>query len=204
MKRKNKDAGRTRRSGDGHMTREEFLQALREMREDFNNRFAAIDAKFAEMNSRMDGRFVAMDGRFAAMDAKLEALRDWINLVIGRSQARVGKSLEETVAGALRLALSMYDVQPDQVKLRQRITDDTGRVGPAGRAYEIDILARDGETYVFEVKSAPDPEDVLRFNDKAGLAIEQMKPAKAKKVLVTLAKEPDIVRSCEELGILLV
>ena len=183
-------------SRNGAITRSEFLKALRMMHANFVSRREFLDA-LRSMRTDFLSRFEAMDKRF-------EALHDWVTLVVGNLQTRAGKNLEETVAGALRLALSMYDIQPDQVKLRQRITDPEGRIGPSGRAYEIDILARDGETYLFEVKSTPDAEDILRFNDKAELAAEQLKPVKYKKVLVTLAKDSEISQRCQELGLLLV
>ncbi|MBI2889655.1 MAG: hypothetical protein HYY13_02610 [Nitrospirae bacterium] len=172
-----------RRRGDerrnGYVTRSEFLHALKELREDFA-------------------------GRFEAMDKRFEALRDWVGIVVGGFQNRAGKNLEDTVAGAMQLALGMYDIQPEHLKLRQRLRDPEGRIGPPGREYEIDILVRNGEAYVFEIKSTVDEEQVLRFNDKAELAIGVMGLRGAHKVLVTLAKDPWLIHECSRLGIRLV
>ncbi|MBI4612225.1 MAG: hypothetical protein HY720_01310 [Planctomycetes bacterium] len=186
-----------RENDNGPVTRAEFLQGLREMREDFGKRFE-------EMDKRFEVRFEAIDKRFEAVDLRFEALRDWVSLVVGRLQTRAGRHLENTVAGALRLALSMYDITPDQVLLRQKIADVEGKIGPKGREYEFDILAKNGETYIFEVKSTPEAEDVLRFNDKAELAASILKPPVWKKVLVTLDKDAEVLRKAESLGILVV
>jgi hypothetical protein len=177
--------GRRRPNGDA-VTRAEFLRGLRAMHDEL-----------LEMRTDLAARFEAMDERFLG-------LRDWVSLVVGRLQTRVGRRLEDTVAGALRLALGMRDITPDQVRLRQKLVDVDGRIGPRGREYEYDVLALNGEAYIFEVKSAPEIEDVLRFNDKAELAISILRPARPKKVLVTLDKDPAILAKARELGVVVV
>jgi hypothetical protein len=200
---------------NGGITRAEFLKAMQ-----------VIAGRFEAMDRKSDERFQAIDGRFEALQRELHddllalqrelhdetrglrteirTLHDWTNLHIGRFNTRAGRRLETTVAGALRFALKRPDIRPDQIKMRQKFADPAGTIGPAGRVYEVDILAQNGDTYVFEVKSTPEAEDVLRFNDKADLVANQLGRESTKKVLVTLAKEPGIVRRCEELGILIV
>ena len=46
------------------------------------------------------------------MDSNFEDLMDWIGIVAGRFQRRAGRSLEDAVAGTLRIALGR-DVKPD-------------------------------------------------------------------------------------------
>lgn len=181
-------------------TRREVAEEISEVRREIAQGFADAAARF----EAMDRRFEVVNRRFEVMDTRFEGLRDWVSLVVGHLQTRVGRRLEDTVAGALRLALGMYDIAPGQIRLRQKIVDADGRIGPAGREYEFDILAKDGETYVFEVKSALEVEDVVRFNDKADLAIASLRPARWKKVLVTLDKDAEVLRKADELGILVV
>lgn len=182
---------------DGYLTRVEFLEAEERLRDDFHRGLQELREDFGK-------RFEAMDKRFEAMDIRFEAQKDWVGVVVGGFQNRAGKSLEDTVAGAMQLALGMYDIRPEHLKLRQKLLDKAGKVGPAGREYEIDLLIKNGESYVFEVKSVVDKEQLFRFDDKASLAIEEWKLKRAKKVLVTLAKDPWLLGECERMGIRLV
>lgn len=205
---------------NGFLTRAEFLEAEKRLREDFwkamgamekrmDRRFEAsqveMDRRFDAIDQRFEASRVEMDRRFSEMDMRFEAMKDWVSLNVGRFQVRAGKNLEDTVAGALRLALNMWDIRPEHLTLRRKILDADGRIGPRGREYEIDILARNGESYVFEVKSVCDGrEDLDRFDDKAGLAIESLGLSKAHKVLVTLDKNSWLAEECERREILLV
>jgi len=74
-------------------------------------------------------------------------------------------------------------------------------IGPPGRTYEVDIVATNGESWIFEVKSVADEEDIERFNDKAELAISALSLPGAKKALITLAKSPEVHLVCHRLGI---
>ena len=196
------------------LTREEFLAAIKHMERRFemvDKRFEEMDKRFEEMRKQSDKRFEEinkrfeeMDKRFMEMNMKFDALHDWVGVVVGHFQVRAGKNLEETVAGALRLALGMYDIEPKHLRLRQKIIDKDGEIGKKGKEYEIDIILKDGECYVFEVKSCPDKEDVERFYEKAELAKKVLKRRDLKKVLVTLAKDPYIQHLTKELNILLV
>ena len=73
---------------------EKLLQELRAFREDTNRRFDAID-------KRLD-----------KMDSDFKDLKDWVGMVVGGFQIRAGRSLEDAVAGTLRIALGR-DVKPD-------------------------------------------------------------------------------------------
>jgi hypothetical protein len=66
------------------------------------------------------------------------------------------------------------------------------------------IVAVDGDVIVFEIKSAPEVEDVERFADKASLAEGSLGRPELRKVLVALDKPQEIVDACERLGIILV
>jgi hypothetical protein len=131
-------------------------------------------------------------------------LKDWVWKVVGGLQGRAGRNLEDVIAGTLRVALKRRDVKPENLKLRQKIIDNKGFVGPKGREYEIDIWVHNSESMVFEIKSYAEEEDVLRFNDKAGLAIEKLKLSNPSKVFITLQKNREMTNICKELGVELV
>ncbi|RCV63174.1 hypothetical protein C5S53_15110 [Methanophagales archaeon] len=198
---------------------EQLLQELRAFREDTNRRFEASDKKFEEhredMNRRFEAsdkkfeehredtnrRFEAVDKRFDKVDSKFNDLKDWVGIVVGGFQRRAGRSLEDAVAGTLRIALDK-DVKPENITMRKKIKDDEGMIGPKGRSYEIDLCLTNTESLIFEIKSYAEEEDIERFNDKAELVKKKLGLKKVVKVLITLEKHPSVVKQCDKLGIL--
>ena len=196
-----------------------------EMREDMNRRFEAADKRFDAIDKRfeevyhrfevIDKRFEEVYRRFEAIDKRFEEvyhrfdkvdrdfkdLKDWVGIVVGGFQRRAGRSLEDAVAGTLRIALSR-EVKPENIMMRKKITDDEGLIGPKGRSYEIDLCVTDTESLIFEIKSYAEEEDIERFNDKAELAIRKLGLKQVEKALITLEKRPSVVELCDRFGIL--
>jgi len=181
---------------------EQLLQELRAFREDTNRRFEAVDRRFEEMREDMNHRFEEVYRGFDKMDRDFKDLKDWVGIVVGGFQRRAGKSLEDAVAGTLRIALDR-DVKPENITMRKKMRDDDGLIGRAGREYEIDLYITDGECLIFEIKSYAEDDDIENFNDKAELAIKKLGLKKAKKALITLEKRTSVVKLCDKYGILL-
>ncbi len=135
---------------------------------------------------------------------EMRDLRDWVELIGGRLQNRVGRNLEDIVAGALRLGLQRPDIDPRNVRLRQKIGDPNGLVFKAGKQKEVDLIAQDGELLVFEVKSAPDVDDVDELADKAELVRLQNPDKRVTGVLVAVGAEADVRQRCREREVLLI
>jgi hypothetical protein len=173
---------------------EKLLQELRAFREDTNRRFE-------ELREDMERRFEEVYRRFDKVDSDFENLKDWVDIVVGGFQRRAGRSLEDAVAGTLRIALGR-EVKPENIMMRKKIKDDEGMIGPAGREYEIDLCITNEECLIFEIKSYAEEEDIERFNDKAELAIKKLGLKKVEKALITLEKRPSIVELCDKFGIL--
>ncbi|MDI6641067.1 MAG: hypothetical protein QME68_01980, partial [Elusimicrobiota bacterium] len=178
-----------------------FEERFEGLVQEMNLRFEGINRRFEEVNTRFEG----INRRFEEMNTRFEDLKSWVQLTSGRFQARAGLSLEETISGVLRVALHTQRVTPEKLKLRQKIVDNKGLIGKPNREYEYDIFISDDQFMIFEVKSAPDVEDVVRFADKCELVINALAldEEKVKKVLVTLAKELEIANACIEHGIIL-
>jgi hypothetical protein len=191
---------------------ERLLQELRAFREDMNRRFEAVDKRF----EAVDKRFEAVDKRFEAVDKRFEEvyrrfdkvdrdskdLKDWVGIVVGGFQRRAGRSLEDAVAGTLRIALGR-EVKPENITMRKKIMDDEGMIGLKGRSYEIDLCLTNTESLIFEIKSYAEEEDIERFNDKVELVKKKLGLKKVEKALITLEKHPSVVKLCDKLGILL-
>ena len=198
---------------------------IRAQRLAFEARFAESDRRFEALQAEMDRRFEAVDRRFeeilremndnnrrladlsqrfADLSQRFDDLRAWVEANVGGLQRRAGRRLENTIAGTLRFAMDVRDIRPEQLRLRQKMRDERGLIGPAGREYEYDLLATNGEVIVFEIKSVAEVEDVERLSDKARLAAEVLGRPDLRTVLVTLDKIPEIVEACERLGVTLV
>ncbi|KAF5434396.1 hypothetical protein C5S35_14350 [Candidatus Methanophagaceae archaeon] len=173
--------------------REDSNRRFEEMREDMNRRFEAADKKFEEMREDTNRRFDKVDSDF-------KDLKDWVGIVVGGFQRRAGRNLEDAVAGTLRIALGK-DVKPENIRMRQKIQDDEGMIGPKGRSYEIDLCVTNTECLIFEIKSYAEEEDIERFNDKAELALKKLDLKNVVKVLITLEKRPLVVELCDKFGI---
>ncbi|MBL7117451.1 MAG: hypothetical protein ISS94_01515 [Candidatus Syntrophoarchaeum sp.] len=170
---------------------EKLLQELRAFREGTDRRFEAVDRRFDKM-----------DSDFKDLKDDFKDLKDWVGIVVGGFQRRAGRSLEDAVAGTLRIALGK-DVKPENITMRKKIMDDDGLIGRAGREYEIDLCITNGESMIFEIKSYAEDDDIENFNDTAELAIKKLGLKKVKKALVTLDKRPSVVKLCDRYGILL-
>jgi hypothetical protein len=177
---------------------ERLLQELRDFREDTNRRFEAADRRF----EAIDKRFEEVYCRFDKVDTDFKDLKDWVGIVVGGFQRRVGRSLEDAVAGTLRIALGK-EVKPENITMRRKIMDDEGLIGPKGRSYEIDLCVTNTESLIFEIKSYAEVEDIERFNDKAELAIKKLGLKKVEKALITLEKRPSVVELCDKFWILI-
>jgi len=185
----------------------EFRGEFQHFRTEVTERFKQVDQRFEQVDQRfgqVDQRFEQVDQRFEQLDRKMDDLRDWVELVVGRMQVRSGRKLEDVVAGTLRLALKRPDITPGKIRLRQKVTDEQGSIGPAGRSYEVDILTDDGQITVFEVKSACEVEDVDRLFDKINLFRTLHPDQKVEGVMVALGVEEEAKARCEQYGIALV
>ena len=152
---------------------ERQLQELRAFREDTNRRFETVDKKFEEMREDMERRFEEVYHRFDKVDTDFKDLKDWVGIVVGGFQRRAGRNLEDAVAGTLRIALDK-EVKLENIRMRTKIMDDDGMIGPKGRSYEIDLCVTNTESMIFEIKSYAEEEDIERFNDKAELALKHI------------------------------
>jgi archaellum component FlaC len=201
---------------DKHLeTVDNHLETVDKRFDQVDKRFDQVDERFEQVDKRfekVDERFEQVDSRLAGMsqDIKnvgqeiknvsqdMKNLRDWVELIGGRLQTRAGRNLENVVAGALRLGLEKPDIEPEQIQLRQKITDTDGVVFKPGKQKEVDILVQNGQLIVFEVKSAPDAEDVDDFADKVKVVRHQNPDKTVEGVFIALGVDEDVRRQCQK------
>lgn len=198
------------------------LQATRaENRQQFakvDEKFTKVDEKFAQVDQRLGGveqRLGAVEQRLGGVEQRvdeletnltrqIQGLQTWMELNVGGFQNKAGRRLEDVVAGAFCYALKRNDIQPEQVRLRQVITDDAGLVYRPGRRREVDIIAHGKGIIVFEVKSTADRDDVDDLADKVTLIKHQHPGQSVEGILVMLGAETSHRQWCAEKGLLLI
>lgn len=172
----------------------------------------AFRGEFGQFRTEVDERFEKIDERFEEISQQIAYMRQQIartdakvDLTVGGFQRRAGRKLENMVAEVLRFGLKRQDVSADNVRLRQKLADVEGVVGPAGRTYEVDILVDNSSLVVFEVKSAAcKVEEIDRFADKVAL-VRRQHPGKAVEgALISLEPADTVKARCAEWGIQIV
>lgn len=172
----------------------------------------AFRGEFNQFRSEVNERFEQIDERFEQIDEQLKQMRQQlaytdakVDLTVGGFQRRAGRKLENMVAEVLRFGLKRQDVSADNVRLRQKLADVEGVVGPAGRTYEVDILIDNSSLLVFEVKSAAcKVEEIDRFADKVALVRRQHPDKAVEGVLISLEPAHTVKARCAEWGIQIV
>jgi hypothetical protein len=166
-----------------------------------DQRFQQVDQRFQQVDQRfqqVDQRFQQVDQRFEQVVSEIRGLRSWMELNVGGFQTKVGRRLEDVVAGAFCYGLERTDIGPEHVKLRQKITDNEGVVFRAGKTRELDIIALADEIIVFEVKSTADFDDIDDLADKVDLVRHLNSGKKTEGVLVMLGAEQGHREMCEK------
>ena len=126
--------------------RSEFYEYMKKSDERFERLLQELRAFRVGTNRR----FEAIDTRFDKIDRDFSDLKDWVGIVVGGFQRRAGRSLENAVAGTLRIALGR-EVKSEHIVMRRKIRDDEGLIGRAGRAYGIDLCIKNEEGVIFEI-----------------------------------------------------
>ena len=176
--------------------RDEFARLLDEVRagrEENKQKFEKIDQRFA-----------GMEHRFGEIKNQIHQLQLWMEVNVGGLQSRAGKRLENVVAGAFCFGLRRNDIRPENVKLRQKLTDEAGAVFRPGKQREVDIIALGQEILVFEVKSSADHDDIDDLADNVSLVRHLHPGAHVKGILVMLGAEADHRQLCAEKGLELI
>jgi hypothetical protein len=144
-----------------------FLDELRALREESNQRFEALQHEIAQrfetLLREMSQRFEAVDRRFEGVIAELREQRVHLSALGGRA----GRGLEFLVKGIVE------EFAGESFPLADRLVliDTEGEVfGVPGAEVEFDLYAHNGRAYLVEVKSHLKTDDVLKFQRKAMFA----------------------------------
>jgi hypothetical protein len=168
------------------------VEELRRLREDFN--------RLAELEER---RWEETYKRFEAIERRLEELTRVVGelkVAVGSLGRRLSGDLERTILELYRYALKEVGVGVDRVE-RFTYRDVDGRYYRRGAAIEVDVYIHDRATYLVEVKSHADRDDVEWFYEKAGV-VERILGRKADRlILVAVNIDREALERARELGV---
>lgn len=178
----------------------QILEEIRSSREETNRRFEAMQAQ-------MDRRFESMDRRFEAMDHKFESLvqemhkgfelqskatRD-LGIKVDTVGARWGVFAESTIRNTLK-ELLLKNLNVTEVK-EWKAPDKDGFVFGYPQEIQGDLLIKNGENYLVEIKSSASSGDVTILHRK-GKLYEQITSTSPKLIFVAMNMKEEGKKSC--------
>ncbi|MDI6734963.1 MAG: DUF3782 domain-containing protein [bacterium] len=188
-------------------TRDEMKQILDELRifrKEAQQRFEATDKRFEEMHKEMLSRFEAADKRFDTVDKQLEVQHKEtrkLGMSIRTIGSRWGKETEVTIRKTLQ-ELLLKKIEAKEVS-EWKVKDKEGKVGVPNSQIQMDLLIRNGQHFLAEIKSSADEAHVDRLYKIGELYTEKVGIV-PKLLFVAVTMEEEGVNLCQKLGIQLI
>ncbi|AET34064.1 PD-(D/E)XK nuclease family protein [Pyrobaculum ferrireducens] len=181
-------------------------EELREMADAVRALAEYMKTGFQETNKRIEelGKTVAelakrVEEHGRRLDELTKAVAE-LKVAMGSLGRRWGRDLERTVLEIYRDALEKRGVEPGRVE-KFVYTDVDGRYLKPGARIEVDVYIHDGRTYLLEVKSHAELEDVEWFAQKAG-AVEKILGRKADRLIIVAVNiDKEALERAAQLGI---
>ncbi len=196
-----------------HKDIKELTKTMDKRFEKMDERFEKMDERFEKMDKRfekMDKRFEKMDERFEKMDKHFEQLNQRIldnteilkkmQLGIARIETKEGRNFEKLVRSLLSETLKMEDIDPDKME-NVSIHDKKGEVFFPGFVADIDILAKNGNTYAIELKATANAQDIGHFVQIVKLYEHNTGKTVTKKILASLRITSETIRAAEKASV---
>jgi hypothetical protein len=162
------------------LTKAEFLEAIKLIQQRFeatDKRFEAMDKRFEVMDKRFEENIEAMNRGFLTLKASLDSFGQ-----------KSGIRLEKTILKLLQKTLENRDIDINKIEWIELI-DDTGEVFSKNYRTDIDVIIKNGSTFLMEIKYKADSRDIFHFLKVAELYTKKhQKPDKL--LLVSLEIEP--------------
>jgi len=178
---------------------EEFLDMLER-----NKAFRyAVAGKLGilEILKRMDAVERELKKQRRALIALVKEVRD-LKVAVGSLGRRLGVDYEKAVRALVEDLLKRLGVK-EYVVEKFRFEDREGRYGPRGVVYEVDLYVSNDKTFLVELKSLVEPEDVDRFYLVAD-AVEKILGRRADgKIVVGVHAAREALERAEKLGVTL-
>ena len=193
---------------------EEILSRLEEHDRKFEEVMARLeehDRKFEEILSRLEehdrkfeevmARLEEHDRKFEEILRRMEEMSARLEVTIGSMGRRWGHDLEKTVLNIFRETLEREGIKPGEVESFKFKDIDGSYTGRRGTVIQIDVLIRDSELYLMEVKSHAEIDHLERLADKVPI-VEKILRRKASRVyLIAVNVDEEVLERARELGI---
>ncbi|MGB9705855.1 MAG: PD-(D/E)XK nuclease family protein [Pyrobaculum sp.] len=167
-------------------------EELREMTDAVKTLAEYMKTGFQETNKRIE--------ELAKRVEELSKTVAELKVAMGSLGRRWGRDLERTVLEIYRDALEKRGVEPGRVE-KFVYTDVDGRFMRPGARIEVDVYIHDGKTYLLEVKSHAELEDVEWFAEKAG-AVKKILGRKADRLIIVAVNiDKEALERATQLGI---
>jgi len=197
--------------------REDFNREIRLLHEDFNrlseeqtklrqdfNRLSEEQTKLRQDFNRLSEEQTKLRQDFntevSLLREDIRRLNDRFEVILGRMGRRWGADLERTLLGTFREVLEMEGIEPGRVERFSYLDRDGSVTGLKGRLVQVDILVRDGEVTVIEVKSFPERQDMDHLKDVVAYVEKIIQKRVSKVYLVAVNVDKDTLERAGELG----
>jgi len=142
---------------------ERLFKELKEDREENRKKWEEQNKKWEESNRRLDEQNRRWEDKFEAMMLEIKSLRNDYTSSIGALGARWGIAAESSFRDALKDILeSHFDVRVINVNEY----DDEGTVFGHPDQVELDLIIKDGELIICEIKSSMSKSEIYTFERK--------------------------------------
>src|SRR5579875_3427634 len=183
--------------------REDFNREVRLLHEDFN-RLSEEQTKLRQDFNRLSEEQTKLRQDFntevSLLHEDIRRLNDRLEVTLGRMGRRWGADLERTLLGTFREVLEREGIEPGRVERFSYLDRDGSVTGLKGRLVQVDILVRDGEVTVIEVKSFPERRDMDHLKDVVGYVEKILQKKVSKVYLVAVNVDRDTLERAGELG----
>ncbi|AET32817.1 PD-(D/E)XK nuclease family protein [Pyrobaculum ferrireducens] len=154
---------------------------------------------FQEVNKRLESQEKLLAEHSERLEKLTKAVAE-LKVAMGSLGRRWGRDLERTVLEIYRDALEKRGVEPGRVD-KFVYTDVDGRFMRPGTRIEVDVYIHDGRTYLLEVKSHAELEDVEWFAEKAE-AVEKILGRRADRLIIVAVNiDKEALERAAQLGI---
>ncbi len=175
----------------------ERIVSLEEGQQRLEERIISLEERIVSLEERI----TSIEERIVSLEEKFDRLASKVEVTIGSMGRRWGSDLEKMVLEVFKEALERRGIEPGEVR-KFRFKDEEGSItGVRGRVVDVDILVKDSELYVIEVKSRAELDHVEYLGEKVKF-VEKVMGRKVDRIMIVAVNvDRDAYDRAEELGI---
>ncbi len=205
-----------RRSFEHDKRFEVLEEELKRLREDFNKlyqkslehdkRFEAIERELLEHSKILQEHSKILQEHSKILQEHSKRIEELTKAVgelkaaVGSIGRRMGRDLEKLILNIYRDAIERFGIDVERIEKRS-FRDYDGKYLQKGAKIELDIYMSNNVTYLIEVKSFVDEDDVEWFNTKCWIFAREFGMSSYRKMIVAVNVTKEALERAKELGI---